>query len=125
MAEENNPDSPENIAQELPADSSSVFKDMTMGDVSDDSPQSIDFILDIPVQLTVELGRTKMPIKSLVRLTQGSVVPLNTVVAEPLDVYVNGTLVAKGEIVVIQDKFGIRLTDIISPAERMRRLSRQ
>jgi len=125
MAEENNPDSPENIAQELPADSSSVFKDMTMGDVSDDSPQSIDFILDIHVQLTVELGRTKMPIKSLVRLTQGSVVPLNTVVAEPLDVYVNGTLVAKGEIVVIQDKFGIRLTDIISPAERMRRLSRQ
>ena len=125
MAEENNPDSPENIAQELAADSGSVFKDMTMGDVSDDSPQSIDFILDIPVQLTVELGRTKMPIKSLVRLTQGSVVPLNTVVAEPLDVYVNGTLVAKGEIVVIQDKFGIRLTDIISPAERMRRLSRQ
>jgi flagellar motor switch protein FliN/FliY len=125
MAEENNPDSPENIAQDLPADSGSVFKDMNMGDVSDDSPQSIDFILDIPVQLTVELGRTKMPIKSLVRLTQGSVVPLNTVVAEPLDVYVNGTLVAKGEIVVIQDKFGIRLTDIISPAERMRRLSRQ
>jgi flagellar motor switch protein FliN/FliY len=66
-----------------------------------------------------------MPIKNLVRLTQGSVVPLNTNVAEPLDVYVNGTLVAKAEIVVIQDKFGIRLTDIISPAERMRRLSRQ
>jgi flagellar motor switch protein FliN/FliY len=125
MAEENNPDSPENTAQELPADSSSVFKDMTMGDISEDSPQSIDFILDIPVQLTVELGRTKMPIKNLVRLTQGSVVPLNSVVAEPLDVYVNGTLVAKAEIVVIQDKFGIRLTDIISPAERMRRLSRQ
>jgi flagellar motor switch protein FliN/FliY len=125
MAEENNPDSPENTAQELPADSSNVFKDMTMGDISDDSPQSIDFILDIPVQLTVELGRTKMPIKNLVRLTQGSVVPLNSVVAEPLDVYVNGTLVAKAEIVVIQDKFGVRLTDIISPAERMRRLSRQ
>ena len=125
MAEENNPDSPENNAQELPADSSSVFKDMNMGDVSEDEPQSIDFILDIPVQLTVELGRTKMPIKNLVRLTQGSVVPLSTVVAEPLDVYVNGTLVAKAEIVVIQEKFGIRLTDIISPAERMRRLSRQ
>lgn len=125
MAEENNPDSPENTAKELPADSSGVFKDMTMGDISEDSPQSIDFILDIPVQLTVELGRTKMPIKNLVRLTQGSVVPLNSVVAEPLDVYVNGTLVAKAEIVVIQDKFGVRLTDIISPAERMRRLSRQ
>jgi len=125
MAEENNPDSPENIAQELAADSSGVFKDLNVGDVSEDSPQSIDFILDIPVQLTVELGRTKMPIKNLVRLTQGSVVPLNTNVAEPLDVYVNGTLVAKAEIVVIQDKFGIRLTDIISPAERMRRLSRQ
>ena len=125
MAEENNPDSPENIAQESSSDSSGVFKDLNMGDVSEDSPQSIDFILDIPVQLTVELGRTKMPIKNLVRLTQGSVVPLNTNVAEPLDVYVNGTLVAKAEIVVIQDKFGIRLTDIISPAERMRRLSRQ
>ena len=125
MAEENNPDSPENIAQGLPADSSGVFKDMNMGDVSEDVPQSIDFILDIPVQLTVELGRTKMPIKNLVRLTQGSVVPLNTFVAEPLDVYVNGTLVAKAEIVVIQEKFGIRLTDIISPAERVRRLSRQ
>jgi flagellar motor switch protein FliN len=125
MAEENNPDSPENITPELPADSGSVFKDLNMGDVSEENPQSIDFILDIPVQLTVELGRTKMPIKNLVRLTQGSVVPLNTNVAEPLDVYVNGTLVAKAEIVVIQDKFGIRLTDIISPAERMRRLSRQ
>jgi flagellar motor switch protein FliN/FliY len=125
MAEENNPDSPENIAQELPADSSGVFKDLNVGDVSEDNPQSIDFILDIPVQLTVELGRTKMPIKNLVRLTQGSVVPLNTFVAEPLDVYVNGTLVAKAEIVVIQEKFGIRLTDIISPAERVRRLSRQ
>ncbi|MEY3847859.1 MAG: flagellar motor switch protein FliN [Pseudomonadota bacterium] len=125
MAEENNPDSPGNITPELPADSSSVFKDLNMGDVSEENPQSIDFILDIPVQLTVELGRTKMPIKNLVRLTQGSVVPLNTNVAEPLDVYVNGTLVAKAEIVVIQDKFGIRLTDIISPAERMRRLSRQ
>jgi flagellar motor switch protein FliN/FliY len=125
MAEENNPDSPENIAQESSTDSSGVFKDLNMGDVSEDIPQSIDFILDIPVQLTVELGRTKMPIKNLVRLTQGSVVPLNTNVSEPLDVYVNGTLVAKAEIVVIQDKFGIRLTDIISPAERMRRLSRQ
>lgn len=125
MAEENNPDSPGNITPELPADSSGVFKDLNMGDVSEENPQSIDFILDIPVQLTVELGRTKMPIKNLVRLTQGSVVPLNTNLAEPLDVYVNGTLVAKAEIVVIQDKFGIRLTDIISPAERMRRLSRQ
>ncbi len=125
MAEENNPDSPGNITPELPADSSSVFKDLNMGDVSEENPQSIDFILDIPVQLTVELGRTKMPIKNLVRLTQGSVVPLNTNGAEPLDVYVNGTLVAKAEIGVIQDKFGIRLTDIISPAERMRRLSRQ
>ena len=67
MAEENNPDSPENIAQELPADSSGVFKDLNVGDVSEDSPQSIDFILDIPVQLTVELGRSKMPIKNLVR----------------------------------------------------------
>lgn len=122
MAEEITPNPLENPN---PEDANNVFKDLNMEDASEDSPQNIDFIMDIPVQLSVELGRTKIAIKNLVKLSQGSIVPLNSVVAEPLDVYVNGTLVAKAEIVTIQGKFGVRLTDIISPAERMRRLAKQ
>ncbi len=84
----------------------------------------LDMIMDIPVQLTVELGRTKMPIKNLLQLAQGSVVELSGMAGEPLDVLVNGFLIAQGEVVVVNDKFGIRLTDIITPSERVRRLSR-
>ena len=81
-------------------------------------------ILDIPVQLTVELGRTRIPIKHILQLAQGSVVELETLAGEPMDVLVNGYLIAQGEVVVVNDKFGIRLTDIVTPSERMRRLSR-
>ncbi|MDQ2779340.1 MAG: flagellar motor switch protein FliN [Pseudomonadota bacterium] len=81
-------------------------------------------ILDIPVQLTVELGRTRIPIKHILQLAQGSVVELETMAGEPMDVLVNGYLIAQGEVVVVNDKFGIRLTDIVTPSERMRRLSR-
>jgi flagellar motor switch protein FliN/FliY len=81
-------------------------------------------ILDIPVQLTVELGRTKIPIKNILQLAQGSVVELDALAGEPMDVLVNGYLIAQGEVVVVNDKFGIRLTDIVTPSERMRRLSR-
>jgi flagellar motor switch protein FliN/FliY len=84
----------------------------------------IEFILDIPVQLTVELGRTKIAIKNLLQLAQGSVVELDGLAGEPMDVLVNGCLIAQGEVVVVNDKFGIRLTDIISPAERIRKLNR-
>lgn len=84
----------------------------------------LDMILDIPVQMTVELGRTKMPIKSLLQLAQGSVVELTGMAGEPLDVLINGLLIAQGEVVVVNDKLGIRLTDIITPSERFRRLSR-
>ncbi len=84
----------------------------------------IDFILDIPVQLTVELGRTKIAIKNLLQLAQGSVVELDGLAGEPMDVLVNGCLIAQGEVVVVNDKFGIRLTDIISPAERIKKLNR-
>jgi flagellar motor switch protein FliN/FliY len=84
----------------------------------------LDMILDIPVQLTVELGRTKMPIKNLLQLAQGSVVELSGLAGEPLDVLVNGFLIAQGEVVVVNDKLGIRLTDIITPSERLRRLNR-
>ncbi len=84
----------------------------------------LEMIMDIPVNITVELGRTKMPIKNLLQLAQGSVVELTGMAGEPLDVLVNGFLIAQGEVVVVNDRFGIRLTDIITPSERMRRLNR-
>ncbi len=84
----------------------------------------IDLILDIPVQLTVELGRTKIAIKNLLQLAQGSVVELDGLAGEPMDVFVNGYLIAQGEVVVVNDKFGIRLTDVITPSERIRKLKR-
>ena len=84
----------------------------------------LNMILDIPVQLTVELGRTRIPIKHILQLAQGSVVELEALAGEPMDVLVNGYLIAQGEVVVVNDKFGIRLTDIVTPSERMRRLSR-
>lgn len=84
----------------------------------------LNMILDIPVQLTVELGRTRIPIKHILQLAQGSVVELEALAGEPMDVLVNGFLIAQGEVVVVNDKFGIRLTDIVTPSERLRRLSR-
>ena len=84
----------------------------------------IEFILDIPVQLTVELGLTKMTIKNLLQLGQGSIVELTGMAGEPMDVLINGYIVAQGEVVVVNDKFGIRLTDIITPTERIRKLNR-
>lgn len=86
--------------------------------------QDIEMILDIPVQLTVELGRTRIPIKQILQLAQGSVVELDALAGEPMDVLVNGCLIAQGEVVVVNDKFGIRLTDIVTPSERIRRLNR-
>jgi flagellar motor switch protein FliN/FliY len=92
---------------------------------SADEPLSdIHMVLDIPVQLSVELGRTKVPIKHILQLGQGSVVELDALAGEPMDVLVNGYLIAQGEVVVVNDKFGIRLTDVVTPSERLRRLSR-
>ncbi len=85
----------------------------------------VEMVLDIPVQLTVELGRTRIPIKHILQLAQGSVVELETLAGEPMDVLVNGFLIAQGEVVVVNDKFGIRLTDIVTPSERVRRLSKR
>ena len=95
--------------------------------LSDNSPESnldmsLDVILDVPVTMAMEVGRTKISIRNLLQLNQGSVVELDRAAGEPLDVFVNGTLVAHGEVVVINEKFGIRLTDVISPAERVRKL---
>lgn len=88
------------------------------------SANDIQMVLDIPVQLTVELGRTKVPIKYILQLAQGSIVELDALAGEPMDVLVNGYLIAQGEVVVVNEKFGIRLTDIVTPSERMRRVSR-
>ena len=84
--------------------------------------QNLDFILDIPLKVSVELGRTKVVIKDLLQLGQGSVLELDKLAGEPLEVLVNGKLVARGEVVVVNEKFGIRLTDIISPLERIESL---
>ena len=101
-----------------------VFKEFAGSAAHTGTHNDIDFILDIPVQLTVELGRTKIAIKNLLQLAQGSVVELDGLAGEPMDVLVNGCLIAQGEVVVVNDKFGIRLTDIITPSERIRKLNK-
>ena len=83
---------------------------------------NLDMILDIPVTIAVEIGRSKITINNLLKLNQGSVVELDCLAGEPMDVLINGTLIAHGEIVVVNEKFGVRLTDIISPAERVKKL---
>jgi flagellar motor switch protein FliN/FliY len=101
-----------------------IFEQFSAGGAKAGAHNDIDMILDIPVQLTVELGRTKIAIKNLLQLAQGSVVELEGLAGEPMDVLVNGCLIAQGEVVVVNDKFGIRLTDIITPSERLRKLKR-
>ena len=101
---------------------SQIFPDFGDADAKSSGLSDFDMILDIPVQMTVELGRTKLSIRNLLQLAHGSVVELDGLAGEPMDVLVNGTLIAQGEVVVVNDKFGIRLTDIITPAERMRKI---
>jgi len=101
-----------------------IFEQLDGGTPKSSAPEGFDLILDIPVSLTVELGRTKISIRNLLQLAHGSVVELDGLAGEPMDILVNGTLIAQGEVVVVNDKFGIRLTDIITPQERMRKLSR-
>jgi flagellar motor switch protein FliN/FliY len=103
---------------------SAVFEQFSAESSKPAAANDIDLILDIPVQLTVELGRTKIAIKNLLQLAQGSVVELDGLAGEPMDVFVNGCLIAQGEVVVVNEKFGIRLTDIITPSERIRKLKR-
>jgi flagellar motor switch protein FliN/FliY len=86
------------------------------------SDMNLDVILDVGVTLSMEVGRARIPIRNLLQLSQGSVVELERLAGEPLDVYVNGTLIAHGEVVMVNDKFGVRLTDVVSPAERIRKL---
>ena len=99
------------------------FNDLQENRQSDGNREvNIDVILDVPVTLSMEVGRTRIPIRNLLQLNQGSVIELDRAAGEPLDVFVNGTLVAHGEVVVVNEKFGIRLTDVISPAERIKKL---
>lgn len=103
-----------------------MWGDLSEQKVSAESEQksemSLEVILDVPVTVSLEVGRAKMPIRNLLQLNQGSVVELDTQAGDPFDVYVNGTLIAHGEVVVVNEKFGIRLTDVISPSERVKRL---
>ena len=106
------------------ADSAPEFAAHTAPAAGAGPMQDIQMVLDIPVQLSVELGRTRVPIKYILQLAQGSIVELDALAGEPMDVLINGYLIAQGEVVVVNDKFGIRLTDIVTPSERMRRVSR-
>ena len=90
--------------------------------VAGDNATNLDVVLDIAVRISMEVGNTEIPIRQLLKLTRGSIVELNRLAGEPLDVLVNGTLIAHGEVVVINEKFGIRLTDVLSPTERIRQL---
>jgi flagellar motor switch protein FliN/FliY len=106
------------------AEPAPIFKPLATDKDATIGRNDIDLILDIPVQLTVELGRTKIAIKNLLQLAQGSVIELDGLAGEPMDVLVNGCLIVQGEVVVVNDRFGIRLTDIITPSERIRKLNR-
>lgn len=92
------------------------------GGLSAQDELNLDVILDVPVTVSMEIGRTKISIRNLLQLNQGSVIELDRLAGEPMDVLVNGTLIARGEVVVVNEKFGLRLTDIISPAERVKKL---
>jgi len=113
----------QNGNEEVHATTAGVFQPLSKVEPST-TRNDIEMILDIPVQMTVELGRTKIAIRNLLQLAQGSVVELDGLAGEPMDVLVNGCLIAQGEVVVVNDKFGIRLTDIVTPSERIRKLNR-
>jgi flagellar motor switch protein FliN/FliY len=121
LAEQKGAGAPAQVVES--AQPANIFQPLGPGPAGSGS-QDLDLILDIPVTLTVELGRTKIPIKDILQLAQGSVIELDALAGEPMDVLVNGCLIAQGEVVVVNEKFGIRLTDIVTPSERMRRLNR-
>ena len=107
-------------AADVPAAQFDSLEDTSGGPAAEEA--NLDVVLDIPVTISMEIGRTSISIRNLLQLNQGSVVELDRLAGEPMDVLVNGTLVAHGEVVVVNEKFGIRLTDVISPAERVKKL---
>ena len=116
------PETASEVAAPAESVSAASFANFAPTGVSTAAGNDLNMILDIPVQLTVELGRTRIPIKHILQLAQGSVVELEALAGEPMDVLVNGYLIAQGEVVVVNDKFGIRLTDVVSAAERVKKL---
>lgn len=129
MSDEENTDAVDDVwaeaLQEQAAEEAAVDK-ASFSEVVDEgipgADVNLEVVLDIPVNISMEIGRTKISIRNLLQLNQGSVVELDRLAGEPMDVLVNGTLIARGEVVVVNEKFGIRLTDIISPAERVKKL---
>lgn len=114
------PDDPEPEARSA---SGSVFRPLEQTQGTTEA-RDLEMIMDIPVKLTVELGRTKLTIKQLLELAQGSVIELDGLAGEPMDILINGYLIAQGEVVVVEDKYGIRITEIITPSERVQKLNR-
>ncbi|MDP2104894.1 MAG: flagellar motor switch protein FliN, partial [Desulfobulbaceae bacterium] len=96
------------------------FSELGAGAIDDEGNRNLDFLLDIPLEVTAELGRTKMIINDMLQLTQGSVIELSKNAGETVDIYVNNKLLGKGEVIVVNDRFGVRITEIISQAERVR-----
>jgi flagellar motor switch protein FliN/FliY len=120
MAEQAVAEAARDESEEAAAAEFDSLEDTSEGPAGDEA--NLDVILDIPVTISMEIGRTHISIRNLLQLNQGSVVELDRLAGEPMDVLVNGTLVAHGEVVVVNEKFGIRLTDVISPAERVKKL---
>ncbi|MBZ5488547.1 flagellar motor switch protein FliN [Halomonas aquamarina] len=118
--EEEAPSEPAPVAK---AASDEIFRPLGPGSANEQA-RDLEMIMDIPVKLTVELGRTKLTIKQLLELAQGSVIELEGLAGEPMDILINGYLIAQGEVVVIEDKYGIRITEIITPSERIHKLNR-
>lgn len=114
---------PEEQAPAAKAASSDIFRPLSP-DNGTSQARELEMIMDIPVKLTVELGRTKLTIKQLLELAQGSVIELEGLAGEPMDILINGYLIAQGEVVVVEDKYGIRITEIITPSERIHKLNR-
>lgn len=124
MNEQTSAENPEKKNQGMDTAIFDELEHKSLSSISDDAKDEIqmDVILDIPVTISMEIGRTQINIRNLLQLNEGSVVELDRFAGEPMDVLVNGTLIAHGEVVVVNDKFGIRLTDVISPSERVKRL---
>lgn len=129
MSDENNDQDQQALADEWAAaleEQADGAKSVDLDELKDEAlpvgDPKLDVILDVPVRMTMEVGGTEIPIRNLLQLNQGSVIELDRVAGEPLDVKINGTLIAHGEVVVVNDRYGIRLTDVISPQERIRRL---
>ncbi|WP_374034038.1 flagellar motor switch protein FliN [Bdellovibrio bacteriovorus] len=118
-------DTLDNLADQLVAEAAGMAESSgrkASSEMPAHKDRNLSLILDIPLKVSVELGRTKMPVSELLNLTQGSVIELSKLAGEPMEVYVNDKLIARGEAVVVNEKFGVRLTDIISPAERVEQL---